>query len=108
MKREVQTRVTEAAKYILRTGATVRACAEAFGVSKTTIHKYMRERLPQLGLTYQDVREARGEVSALVRQELEAFVQQRMPGIAPHVAVSDAWMPWRRLFEVGLQVTWRP
>ncbi|MGN0803497.1 MAG: sporulation transcriptional regulator SpoIIID [Candidatus Faecivicinus sp.] len=48
MKREVQTRVTEAAKYILRTGATVRACAEAFGVSKTTIHKDMRERLPEL------------------------------------------------------------
>lgn len=70
--------------------------------------KVSRERLPQLGLTYQNVREARGEVSALVRQELEAFVQQRMPGIAPHVAVSDAWMPWRRMFEVGLQVTWRP
>lgn len=48
MKREVQLRVTEAAKYILKTGATVRACAEAFGVSKTTIHKDMRQRLPEL------------------------------------------------------------
>ena len=48
MKREVQTRVAEAAQYILKTGATVRACAEAFGVSKTTIHKDMRERLPGL------------------------------------------------------------
>lgn len=46
MKREVQTRVTAAAKYILKNGATVRACADAFGVSKTTIHKDMRERLP--------------------------------------------------------------
>lgn len=41
-------RVTEAAKHILKTGATVRACAEVFGVSKTTIHKDMRERLPEL------------------------------------------------------------
>lgn len=48
MKRKVQTRVTEAAKHILKTGATVRACAEVFGVSKTTIHKDMRERLPEL------------------------------------------------------------
>ena len=48
MKREVQLRVAEAAKYILKTGATVRACADAFGVSKTTIHKDMRERLPEL------------------------------------------------------------
>ena len=47
-KREVQLRVVEAAKYILKTGATVRACAEKFGVSKTTIHKDMRERLPLL------------------------------------------------------------
>lgn len=47
-KREVQLRVVEAAKYILKTGATVRACAEQFGVSKTTIHKDMRERLPAL------------------------------------------------------------
>lgn len=51
MKREVQLRVAEAAKYILKTGATVRACAEAFGVSKTTIHKDMRERLPELSET---------------------------------------------------------
>ncbi len=48
MKREVQLRVTEAAQYILKTGATVRACAAAFGVSKTTIHKDMRQRLPIL------------------------------------------------------------
>ena len=51
MKREVQNRVTEAAEHILKTGATVRACAEAFGVSKTTIHKDMRERLPELSET---------------------------------------------------------
>ncbi len=48
MKREVQLRVEKAAEYILRTEATVRACAEKFGVSKTTIHKDMRKRLPEL------------------------------------------------------------
>ena len=48
MKREVQNRVTEAAEHILKTGATVRACAEAFGVSKTTIHKDMRCRLKDI------------------------------------------------------------
>lgn len=48
MKSEVRKRVTEAAQHILKTGATVRACAEAFGVSKTTIHKDMRCRLPEM------------------------------------------------------------
>ena len=48
MKREVQKRAADAARYIIKTGATVRACAEAFGVSKTTIHKDLRERLPEV------------------------------------------------------------
>ena len=41
-------RVMQAAEHILETGATVRACAGKFGVSKTTIHKDMRFRLPEL------------------------------------------------------------
>ena len=41
-------RVMQAAEHILETGATVRACAVKFGVSKTTIHKDMRERLPRM------------------------------------------------------------
>jgi len=41
-------RVLREAKYILDTGATVRACAKMSGVGKTTVHKDMRERLPQI------------------------------------------------------------
>ena len=48
MKRDVQTRAAEVARHILKTGATVRACADAFGVSKTTIHKDVTERLMQI------------------------------------------------------------
>ena len=48
MRDEVRLRVMQAAEHILETGATVRACAGKFGVSKTTIHKDMRARLPEL------------------------------------------------------------
>lgn len=48
MRREVQERVVAAAQHIIKTGTTVRGCAECFGVSKTTIHKDMRERLPEV------------------------------------------------------------
>ena len=48
MREEVQRRVLQAAEYVLETGATVRACATRMGVSKTTIHKDMRVRLPRL------------------------------------------------------------
>lgn len=48
MKDYMVERIYEIASYILETGSTVRACAEKFRVSKTTVHKDMRERLPLL------------------------------------------------------------
>ena len=36
-----------AAEYILETNATVRACAEHFGTSKSTVHKDVTERLAE-------------------------------------------------------------
>lgn len=46
MNGRIADRVTGEAKYILDTGATVRACAKKSGVGKTTVHKDMREKLP--------------------------------------------------------------
>lgn len=48
MRREIHIRVVDAAEYIVATGATVRACAKQFNVSKSTIHKDMRARLPDI------------------------------------------------------------
>lgn len=48
MKDYIEERVLGIAAHILSTGATVRACAQRFGISKTTVHKDMRERLPRL------------------------------------------------------------
>ena len=45
MTDDIDRRIREEARYIVDTGATVRACAAAFGVSKTTVHKDMRQRL---------------------------------------------------------------
>lgn len=67
MKEAVRLRVEQAAAYILDTGATIRACAAEFGVSKTTIHKDMRQRLPLL-----DAR-----LSAGVDQILQNNLQER-------------------------------
>lgn len=48
MKQYIVERVLAEAAYILEHGATVRACAAAKGVSKTTVHKDMRARLPRI------------------------------------------------------------
>ena len=68
--------------------------------------KVTAEHLPALGFTYHDIRDQRGTVSALVQQQLTAFVQQYMPSIAPHIAVTDVQMPWRRMFEAGIEAQW--
>lgn len=41
-------RVIDIANYVLTTGDTVRSAAEAFGVSKSTVHKDLTERLYQV------------------------------------------------------------
>ena len=50
-------RVIDIANYILDTGYTVRQTAQIFGVSKSTVHKDVTERLPQVNENLaQDVR----------------------------------------------------
>ena len=44
----IQERVLEISNYILETKATVRQVAKNFGVSKSTVHKDVTERLPQI------------------------------------------------------------
>ena len=46
MKGNMEERAVTLARYIIENRATVRAAAERFGVSKSTVHKDIRERLP--------------------------------------------------------------
>ena len=41
-------RALEEARYILKTGCTVRACAAVFGVGKSTVHSDVTKRLQRL------------------------------------------------------------
>ena len=50
-------RTIEVAKYIANTGTTVRNAAKHFGLSKSTVHKDMTSRLPDIDASlYEDVR----------------------------------------------------
>ncbi len=46
MKGNMEERAVRLAQYIIENGATVRAAAVKFGVSKSTVHKDLSERLP--------------------------------------------------------------
>ncbi len=58
MRWDIENRCVSLAKYIVRTGATVRQAAGEFGISKSSVHKDMHERLRQIhpGL-YAEVRD---------------------------------------------------
>ena len=46
MQDYIRQRVLDVSKYIIETSATVRQTAAVFGVSKSTVHKDITERLP--------------------------------------------------------------
>ena len=47
MKEPMEKRACDLAVYIIETGATVRAAASYFGISKSTVHKDLQSRLPR-------------------------------------------------------------
>ncbi len=67
MGEEMDTRACRFAQYMIETGATVRATARHFGTSKSTVHKYLTQRLEQVNM----------ELYLLVRQVLSTNKAQR-------------------------------
>jgi putative DeoR family transcriptional regulator (stage III sporulation protein D) len=54
----IEERASKLAVYIIETGATVRTAAQHFGISKSTVHKDLSQRLPQCNKRlYQQVRQ---------------------------------------------------
>ena len=51
MKSYIEERAVEIAKYITTNNATVRQTAKQFGISKSTVHKDVTERLQQINPT---------------------------------------------------------
>lgn len=58
MSKTIEERACELAVYIIETGATVRAAAAHYGISKSTVHKDLSQRLPRYNRTlYEQVRQ---------------------------------------------------
>ena len=58
MSDTIEERACELAVYMIETGATVRAAARHFGISKSTVHKDLSQRLPRCNKSlYEQVRQ---------------------------------------------------
>lgn len=57
MSDNIEQRACQLAVYMIETGATVRGAAKHFGISKSTVHKDLSQRLPRCNtVLYQQVR----------------------------------------------------
>ena len=57
MSDTMEKRACQLAVYMIETGATVRSTAKVFGISKSTVHKDLTQRLPEYnGSLYRKVR----------------------------------------------------
>ena len=58
LKSNIEERACDLAVYIIENNATVRGAAKRFGVSKSTVHKDLSERLPEFNKSlYAQVKE---------------------------------------------------
>jgi len=58
MKGNIEQRVCDLAVYIIENRTTVRAAAKKFGISKSTVHKDLQDRLPHVNQElYRQVKE---------------------------------------------------
>ncbi|QVK18865.1 DUF4127 family protein [Mycoplasmatota bacterium] len=60
--------------------------------------------LEPLGFNYFDVKEKSGIASKIVQKRLETFVQEHLSTIEKNIKIKRCYMPWSRMFEVGLDV----
>lgn len=67
MSDTIEERACALAVYMIETGATVRAAAQHFGISKSTVHKDLSQRLPRCNK----------HLYAQVRQVLDVNKQER-------------------------------
>lgn len=60
--------------------------------------------LKELGMSPVWVHEMRGVVSRIVAEKLREFVRQKLADDGKKIVIEDVFMPWSRMFEVGLKV----
>lgn len=94
---------------VLRSVLSSRFCAYSNLFASIAYCSHVRgsvtaNELAKLGYNYFDVGEQRGKVSDVVARQLDKFVGDNFLEIYTEYKISDCYMPWKRMFEVGLAV----
>jgi hypothetical protein len=72
---------------------------------------YVREKvlgtLESRGMNYESVDGKRGVIAKEVKAELEKFIETHIESIKDHYVINDCYMPWSRMFEVGIIASYK-
>ena len=58
----------------------------------------------KMGYKYEDTKVQQGEVSARVEELLEEYMSANYPELTDRYKIAKCYLPWRRMFEVGLVI----
>lgn len=71
------------------------------------VRRKVTSEIEQLGMGYFDAREMRGHAAKLVEKGLTDFIEEYLPEVKHQFTLSNVHLPWKRMFEVGFDVTWK-
>ena len=80
---------------------------EDFGYD-AVVRAYVTENiLPQWGMNYFYCAEQRGKAAEAIKAELQKFIEKELTSIAQYVTLKEIWLPWSRMFEIGLKAEYK-
>ncbi len=72
---------------------------------------YVREKvastLESRGMNYESVDGKRGVIAQEVKAEIEEFINVYLKSIKDNYVINDCYMPWSRMFEVGIRASYK-
>ncbi len=68
----------------------------------------VNSQLKDFGMNYFDVSHDLSKIESMVNFELKSFIHTYLEPIEKHIQIKKVWMPWKRMFEVGVEVKYLP
>jgi hypothetical protein len=72
----------------------------------SVVRKNISKDLSQYGMNYFNVKEKDGVISKRVRDELQQYMELYLSSIVSNISLDKVWMPWSRMFEVGIEASY--
>jgi hypothetical protein len=72
----------------------------------SVVRKNIAKELHHYEMNYFDIKEKEGFISKKVKEELQLFMECYLSSINDNISLTKVWMPWSRMFEVGIEASY--